>query len=204
MGIEQNRKLGNLGNFPFCFKSYWNLLVFVLIDLFIIFKSWIIISVIIQGKQNFRDFRVFDLGYRAKSKTRKSRKFSFFKNNIGTFQFFAQFIKKLQDTLKLSNIIPVFEKLNHSNKANYRTVSILPLVSTKFEKIMYGKLYEYIENFLSRLLCGFRTAISPIPTFTKTSKELDSGGFIGTILIDFSKAYHCLPHDLYNTQKKHL
>ena len=205
MGIEQNRKLGNLGNFPFCSKSYWNLLVFVSIDFLGIFKSWIIISVIIQGKRNFRDFRVFDLGYRAKSKTRKSRKFLFFLlNHIGTFQFFAQFIKKLLDTLKLSGIIPVFDKLNHSSKASYRTVSILPLVSTKFEKIMYDKLYEYIENFLSQLLCGFRTAISPIPTFTKTSKELDSGGFIGTILIDFSKAYDYLPHDLCNTQKKHL
>ena len=113
-------------------------------------------------------------------------------------------MKKLLDTLKLSGIIPVFDKLNHSSKASYRTVSILPLVSTKFEKIMYDKLYEYIENFLSQLLCGFRTAISPIPTFTKTSKELDSGGFIGTILIDFSKAYDYLPHDLCNTQKKHL
>ena len=101
-------------------------------------------------------------------------------------------------------MIPVFEKLNHSNEPNYRTISILPLGSKKFEKIMYDKLYEYIENFLSQLLCGFLTAISPIPTFTKTSKELDSGGFIGTILIDFSKAYDCLPHDLYNTQKKHF
>ena len=99
--------------------------------------------------------------------------------------------------------MPVFEKLNHSNKANYRTVSILPSVSTKFEKIMHDKLYEYIENFLSQLLCGFRTAISPIPTFTKASKEFDSGGFIGIILIDFLKAYDCLLH-LYNTQKKHL
>ena len=69
---------------------------------------------------------------------------------------------------------------------------------------MYGKLYEYIENFLSQLLCGFRTAISPIPTFTKISKELDLGGVIGTILIGLSKASDCLPHDLYNTQKKHL
>ena len=43
----------------------------------------------------------------------------------------AQFIKKLLDTLKLSDIIPVFEKLNHSNKANYRTDA---LVSKKFEK----------------------------------------------------------------------
>ena len=44
----------------------------------------------------------------------------------GTFQFFAQFIKKLLDTLELSDIIPPFEKLNHSNEANYRTVSALP------------------------------------------------------------------------------
>ena len=58
------------------------------------------------------------------------------------------------------------------------------------------------ENFLSQLLSGFLTAISPIPTFMKTSKGLDSGGFTGTILIDFSKAYDFLPRDLHNTRKK--
>ena len=30
----------------------------------------------------------------------------------------------------------------------------------------------------------------------KRSKELDSGGFIGTILMNLSKAYDCLHHDL--------
>ena len=30
----------------------------------------------------------------------------------------------------------------------------------------------------------------------KRSKELDSGGFIGTILMDLPKAYDCLRHDL--------
>ena len=33
-----------------------------------------------------------------------------------------------------SNITPVFEKLDPSDKANYRPVSILPLVSKVFEK----------------------------------------------------------------------
>ena len=69
-------------------------------------------------------------------------------------------------------------------------------MAKKFEKIMYDKLYEYTETFLSQLLCGFRKVISPILTFTKRSKELDSRGFIGTILMNLPKAYYCLRHDL--------
>ena len=50
--------------------------------------------------------------------------------------------------------------MDPSDKANYRPVSILPLVSKVFEKIMYNQLYEYIEHFLNQLLCGFRKAHS--------------------------------------------
>ena len=78
MGIGRNRKLGNLGNFRFCSKSYPNLLVFVSAHFFGVFKFWVTSSVKIRGVQNFRHFRVFDLGYRSKSKTRKSRKLLFF------------------------------------------------------------------------------------------------------------------------------
>ena len=45
--------------------------------------------------------------------------------------------RKIPDTLKLSDITPVFKKLDSSDKANYRPVSILPLVSKIFEKIIY-------------------------------------------------------------------
>ena len=41
---------------------------------------------------------------------------------------------------QLSDITPVFKKLDPSDKANYRPVSILPLVSKVFEKIMYDQL----------------------------------------------------------------
>ena len=54
--------------------------------------------------------------------------------------------------MKISNITPVFEKLDPSDKANYRSVRVLPSVSKLFEKIMYDQLYEYIENFLNELL----------------------------------------------------
>ena len=81
--------------------------------------------------------------------------------------------------------------MDPSDKANYRPVSILPLVSKVFEKIMYDQLYEYIEHFLNQLLCGFRKAhLTQHALFRLLQiwqKELDSGGFIGTILMDLSK-----------------
>ena len=90
--------------------------------------------------------------------------------------------------------------MDPSDKANYRPVSILPLVSKVFEKIMYDQLYKYIVRFLNQLLCGFRKAHSTqhalFRLLQKWQKELDSEGFIGTILMDLSKAYEYLPHDL--------
>ena len=87
---------------------------------------------------------------------------------------------KFPDALKLSHITPVFKKSDPSDKTNYRPVSILPLVSKIFEKIMYDQLYEYIEHFLNQLLCGFRKAHSTQQVFfrplQKWQKELDSGG----------------------------
>ena len=59
---------------------------------------------------------------------------------------------KFPDTLKLSEITPAFRKLEPSDEANYRPVSILPLVSKVLEKIMYDWLYQYIDHFLNQLL----------------------------------------------------
>ena len=71
---------------------------------------------------------------------------------------------------------------------------------------MYDQLYKYMEHFLNQLLCGFCKAHSTqhalFTLLQKWEKELDSGGFIGTILIALSKAYDCLPHDLLTVTLK--
>ena len=105
---------------------------------------------------------------------------------------------KFPDSLKLSNIVPVHKKKDLTDKCNYRPVSILPLFSQVFEKQLRSALYLY--NFLNKLLWGFCKAHSTQHALFKLlqawQKELNNSGFIGTILMDLSKAYDCFPHDL--------
>ena len=54
----------------------------------------------------------------------------------------------------------MYKKLVPCDKANFIPVSVLPLLSKVFEKVVYDQIYEYMENFLSELLCGFRKAHS--------------------------------------------
>ena len=69
-----------------------------------------------------------------------------------------------------------------------------------FEKIIYDQLCEYLENFLSELLCGFQKVHSTqhvlFRLIQKWQAELDAGDYVGTILMDLSKAHDCLSHDL--------
>ena len=97
----------------------------------------------------------------------------------------------------------MLKKRDPSDKANYRPVGVLPLLSKVFEKFIYDQLYEYLENFLSELLRGFRKSHSTqhalFRLVQKWQAELDSGGYVDTILMDLSKwichTHDCLSHD---------
>ena len=107
---------------------------------------------------------------------------------------------KYPESLKLSDIVPVYKKKDPTDKSNFRPISILPLLSKVFEKVIFDQLSNYMNNFLNSLLCGFRKAHSTQHALFRLlqawQKELDQCGFVGTVLMDLSKAYDCLPHDL--------
>ena len=58
------------------------------------------------------------------------------------------------DKLKLADITPVFKKNNPLEKANYRPVSVLPVVSKIFERIMEKQVTPFTEKLLSLYLYG--------------------------------------------------
>ena len=65
---------------------------------------------------------------------------------------------------------------------------------------MYIQLYDHMENFLNHLLCGVCKAYSTQHALywliQSWQKELDESRFVGTILMDLSKACDCVAHDL--------
>ena len=53
---------------------------------------------------------------------------------------------KFPDSLKLSDITPVYKKCGLIHKASYIPVNVLPLLSKVFEKIIYEELYEHLKK----------------------------------------------------------
>ena len=64
--------------------------------------------------------------------------------------------RKFSSQLKLADITPLHKKLETIKKENYRPVSLLPVVSKLFERLMQKQMVSYIEKFLSPYLCGYR------------------------------------------------
>ena len=53
------------------------------------------------------------------------------------------------DELKTAEVTPVFKKNDHSDKENYRPVSVLPHVSMIIERVMYIQIENFMESKLS-------------------------------------------------------
>ena len=91
------------------------------------------------------------------------------------------------------------------------------LLSRVYERIIYNQLSQHAEQFLNKILCGFRKArniryyeLSESHTefclktvqhalfklLQSRQRKLDYGGFVGIILMDLSKAYDYISHEL--------
>ena len=60
--------------------------------------------------------------------------------------------KIFPDSLKFTDITPVQKKDETTNKENYRPVSVLPLISKIFERIIYDQLSEYLEKIFKQYI----------------------------------------------------
>ena len=97
--------------------------------------------------------------------------------------------------LKRADIRLVFKKDDPAKPKNYRPVGVLPGVSRIFERLMHKQISFFIDQFLSPYM-GFSTQHALLFLIEKWKKVLDNKGYGGAILMDLSKAFDTINHDL--------
>ena len=117
-------------------------------------------------------------------------------NDIWNNEIITQ--KSFPNNLKLADVTPVFKKEDTSLLENYRPVSVLPVVSKIYERIM--QILEPIDKHLYPHLCGCRkghsTQAALISMLEKWKLSIDNKGFAGGVLMDLSKAFDTRNHPL--------
>ena len=102
--------------------------------------------------------------------------------------------------LKLADITPVYKKKDPTLVENCRPVSVIPSVSKVFERIIQKQFSSFIDEFLSPFLCGYRqgfnTQYALLSLIEKWKNTLDNKGYTGAVLMDLSKAFDTINHEL--------
>ena len=102
--------------------------------------------------------------------------------------------------LKQAQVIPAYKKKYPLDKHNYRPISILPVESKIYERSTNLQLSAHFENFFNPFLGAFRQGLGCHYTLLRLVEDwrgaLDRHEYVAAVLMDLSKAYDCLPHDL--------
>ena len=104
------------------------------------------------------------------------------------------------DKLKEAQVTPLHKKSDPLLKTNYRPVSVLPIFSKIFEKIYEIQLTDYFDKIFNPFLCAFRRGHGCQTTLLRVLEDwreaLDKNQYIAAVLMDLSKAFDCLPHNI--------
>ena len=104
--------------------------------------------------------------------------------------------------LKLAKVIPLHKGDSKHLLNDYRTVSVLPVLSKILEKIVYSRLVTFINkhNILYNLQFGFReghsTSMALMLLVDKIFSAIDDDEYVLGVFLDFSKALDCLDHGI--------
>ena len=92
---------------------------------------------------------------------------------------------------------------------NYRPVSLLCILSKVFEKVMYSRLFHFLESFkilkenqfgLQKQQSGYMALMVIID---KLIESIDDGEHVFGVFLDFSKPFDTVDHDILLSQLHH-
>ena len=113
------------------------------------------------------------------------------------------------DILKCAKVIPLHKSSCKTNIANYRPISLLSCFSKLFEKAMHKRLSTFLEsnNLIYNSQFGFRSGHSCeyalLDAQNSIINALDKKQIAALLLIDFSKAFDMVDHDILLSKLEH-
>ena len=110
------------------------------------------------------------------------------------------------DPRKRSKILPVYKNKDKRSVSNYRPISILPVISKVYERVLNRRLYEYFSdnNILSSSQFGFRSGASTEHALLKFTDDIqqcfDNNKIAIASIMDLSKIFDFVNHDILLTK----
>ena len=105
---------------------------------------------------------------------------------------------KIPTEWKVHCIVPVYKSGDKCSIANYRPISLLCSVSKVLERLVYDKLFAFLENKISINQFGFlrnHSCVQQLLCFLHNiSKALDNKSQFDVIYLDFMKAFDKVSH----------
>ena len=105
--------------------------------------------------------------------------------------------------MKIAEISPVFKKLDNASKDSFRPISTLSNLIKLFETILFTQLNGCMQN---KYLTDFRKNHNMQNSLLKMIKswkvKLNNRSKVGVIIMDLSKAFDSLNHELLLTKLK--
>lgn len=104
--------------------------------------------------------------------------------------------------MKIAKVRPIFKNGNKNSPTNYRPISVLPILSKPFEKILKNQMDEFLSqhNFINIAQYGFmansNTTAACADFVGQIQTSLDLGKKTSCISIDLRKAFDSIQHSV--------
>ena len=113
------------------------------------------------------------------------------------------------NALKLAKILPIHKGDSRFEASNYRPISLHPIISKIFEKLIFSRLNDFLSKHktLSSNQFGFQknnsTEFAVNAILTKITNAFENKEIAYCISLDFVKAFHTVNHNILLSKLEH-